>query len=143
MVNIVVVSHSAKLADGVAELAAQMTQNGCRLVVAAGVDDPDHPIGTDAIKVMQAIEEVFDPSGVLIMMDLGSALLSTETALELLDPEMSARVKACSAPIVEGTLAAVVAASAGASLAEVEREAQSALQAKKHSSARKNHKQKK
>lgn len=131
MVNIVVVSHSAKLADGVAELAAQMTQNGCRLVVAAGVDDPDHPIGTDAIKVMQAIEEVFDPSGVLIMMDLGSALLSTETALELLDPEMSARVKACSAPIVEGTLAAVVAASAGASLAEVEREAQSALQAKK------------
>lgn len=131
MVNIVVVSHSAKLADGVAELAAQMTQNGCRLVVAAGIDDPDHPIGTDAIKVMQAIEEVFDPSGVLIMMDLGSALLSTETALELLDPEMSARVKACSAPIVEGTLAAVVAASAGASLAEVEREAQSALQAKK------------
>lgn len=131
MVNIVVVSHSAKLADGVAELAAQMTQNGCRLVVAAGVDDPDHPIGTDAIKVMQAIEEVFDPSGVLIMMDLGSALLSTETALELLDPEMSARVKACSAPIVEGTLAAVVAASAGASLVEVEREAQSALQAKK------------
>lgn len=131
MVNIVVVSHSAKLADGVAELAAQMTQNGCRLVVAAGVDDPDHPIGTDAIKVMQAIEEVFDPSGVLIMMDLGSALLSTETALELLDPEMGARVKACSAPIVEGTLAAVVAASAGASLAEVEREAQSALQAKK------------
>ena len=131
MVNIVVVSHSAKLADGVAELAAQMTQNGCRLVVAAGVDDPDHPIGTDAIKVMQAIEEVFDPSGVLIMMDLGSALLSTETALELLDPEMSARVKACSAPIVEGTLAAVVAASAGAALAEGEREAQSALQAKK------------
>lgn len=98
MVNIVVVSHSAKLADGVAELAAQMIQNGCRLAVAAGVDDPDHPIGTDAIKVMQAIEEVFDPSGVLIMMDLGSALLSAETALELLDPEMSAHVKACSAP---------------------------------------------
>ncbi|NLS54443.1 dihydroxyacetone kinase phosphoryl donor subunit DhaM [Hafnia alvei] len=131
MVNIVVVSHSAKLADGVAELAAQMIQNGCRLAVAAGVDDPDHPIGTDAIKVMQAIEEVFDPSGVLIMMDLGSALLSAETALELLDPEMSARVKACSAPLVEGTLAAVVAASAGASLEAVEREAQSALQAKK------------
>ncbi|MDN6088279.1 MAG: dihydroxyacetone kinase subunit DhaM, partial [Enterobacterales bacterium] len=60
-----------------------------------------------------------------------SALLSAETALELLDPEMSSHVKACSAPLVEGTLAAVVAASAGASLEDVEREAQSALQAKK------------
>ncbi|HDL7189951.1 TPA: dihydroxyacetone kinase subunit DhaM [Yersinia enterocolitica] len=130
MVNLVVVSHSALLAQGVAELAQQMTQGGCQLAVAAGVDDVDHPIGTDAIKVMEAIESVYSPSGVLVLMDLGSALLSAETALELLDPEMARNVQLCAAPLVEGTLAAVVAASSGASLAEVRAEAMGALVAK-------------
>ncbi|CQR08363.1 dihydroxyacetone kinase subunit DhaM [Yersinia enterocolitica] len=63
-------------------------------------------------------------------MDLGSALLSAETALELLDPEMARNVQLCAAPLVEGTLAAVVAASSGASLAEVRAEAMGALVAK-------------
>lgn len=130
MVNLVVVSHSALLAQGVAELAQQMTQGGCQLAVAAGVDDVDHPIGTDAIKVMEAIESVYSPSGVLVLMDLGSALLSAETALELLDPEMAKNVQLCAAPLVEGTLAAVVAASSGASLSEVRAEAMEALAAK-------------
>ncbi|HEN3626331.1 TPA: dihydroxyacetone kinase subunit DhaM [Yersinia enterocolitica] len=130
MVNLVVVSHSALLAQGVAELAQQMTQGGCLLAVAAGVDDVDHPIGTDAIKVMEAIESVYSPLGVLVLMDLGSALLSAETALELLDPEMVRNVQLCAAPLVEGTLAAVVAASSGASLAEVRAEAMGALVAK-------------
>ncbi|CNJ13204.1 dihydroxyacetone kinase subunit DhaM [Yersinia aldovae] len=130
MVNLVVVSHSALLAQGVAELAQQMTQGGCQLAVAAGVDDVDHPIGTDAIKVMAAIESVYCPSGVLVLMDLGSALLSAETALELLDPDMAQNVQLCAAPLVEGTLAAVVAASSGASLAEVRAEAMGALMAK-------------
>lgn len=130
MVNLVVVSHSALLAQGVAELAQQMTQGGCQLAVAAGVDDVDHPIGTDAIKVMEAIESVYSPSGVLVLMDLGSALLSAETALELLDPEMAKNVQLCAAPLVEGTLAAVVAASSGASLSEVRAEAMEALSAK-------------
>lgn len=130
MVNLVVVSHSALLAQGVAELAQQMTQGGCQLAVAAGVDDVDHPIGTDAIKVMEAIESVYSPSGVLVLMDLGSALLSAETALELLDPEMIKNVQLCAAPLVEGTLAAVVAASSGASLTEVCAEAMGALVAK-------------
>lgn len=130
MVNLVVVSHSALLAQGVAELAQQMIQGGCQLAVAAGVDDVDHPIGTDAIKVMEAIESVYSPFGVLVLMDLGSALLSAETALELLDPDMARDVQLCAAPLVEGTLAAVVAASSGASLAEVRAEAMGALVAK-------------
>ncbi|WP_413739997.1 dihydroxyacetone kinase phosphoryl donor subunit DhaM [Sodalis sp. RH14] len=130
MVNIVVVSHSLLLAQGVAELAEQMIQGGCRLVIAAGVDDGDHPIGTDAVKVMDAIESADDPSGVLVLMDLGSALLSAETALELLDPALAQRVTLCAAPLVEGTLAAVVAASAGGSLAQVKAEALGALAAK-------------
>ncbi|WP_213991388.1 dihydroxyacetone kinase phosphoryl donor subunit DhaM [Sodalis sp. dw_96] len=131
MVNLVVVSHSAKLAEGVAELAGQMMQGGCRLVTAAGVDDEAHPIGTDAVKIMMAIEEVFDPSGVVVLMDLGSALLSAETALELLDPDMARQVRLCAAPLVEGTLAAAVAASNGAGLDQVITDAMEALAAKR------------
>ncbi|MNS51506.1 PTS-dependent dihydroxyacetone kinase, phosphotransferase subunit DhaM [compost metagenome] len=126
MIGIVVVSHSAMLAAGLKALADQLG-SPARLLLAAGVDDPDHPIGTDAIAVMSAIEEADDGSGVLVLMDLGSALLSAETALELLPPELSARVRLCPAPLVEGTLAAVVAAGSGMTLDEVAAEALGAL----------------
>ncbi|ANS44876.1 dihydroxyacetone kinase phosphoryl donor subunit DhaM [Serratia inhibens] len=131
MINIVVVSHSAQLARGVEELALQMMRgDGCKLVLAAGVDDTEHPIGTDAIKVMEAIESVADGAGIVVLMDLGSALLSAETAIELLEPQLAAKVRLCSAPLVEGTLAAVVAANSGAGLEQVLAEAQGALLAK-------------
>lgn len=130
MVNIVIVSHSLLLAQGVAQLAEQMIQGECRLAIAAGVDDDAHPIGTDAVKVMAAISSVDSPSGVLVLMDLGSALLSAETALELLEPEVARHVALCAAPLVEGALAAAVAASAGGSLEKVKAEALGALAAK-------------
>ena len=126
MIGIVVVSHSAMLAAGLKALADQLG-SPARLLLAAGVDDPDHPIGTDAIAVMSAIEEADDGSGVLVLMDLGSALLSAETALELLPPDLSSRVRLCPAPLVEGSLAAVVAAGSGMSLDEVAAEALGAL----------------
>lgn len=126
MIGIVVVSHSALLAAGLKALADQLG-SPAKLLLAAGVDDPDHPIGTDAIAVMSAIEEADDGSGVLVLMDLGSALLSAETALELLPPELGARVRLCPAPLVEGTLAAVVAAGSGLTLDEVAAEALGAL----------------
>ncbi len=103
MVNLVIVSHSARLGEGVGELARQMLINdGCKLAIAAGIDDPDSPIGTDPLKVMEAIESVADTDHVLVMMDIGSALLSAETALDLLDPAIAAKVRLCAAPLVEG-----------------------------------------
>ncbi|MFH0259270.1 phosphoenolpyruvate--protein phosphotransferase [Vibrio barjaei] len=131
MVGIVVVSHSRLLAEGVAELATQMTQGKANIAIAAGVDDPENPIGTDAIAVMGAIEEVCDQGGAVVLMDLGSALLSTEMALELLDDETRDKVALVSAPIVEGTMAASVAAAAGLSIEAVIAEASSALDVKK------------
>jgi phosphocarrier protein FPr len=131
MVGIVVVSHSEMLANGVVELANQMTQGRCKIAAAGGIDDPENPIGTDTIRIMMAIEEVYDDSGVVVMMDMGSALLSTETALELIDPEMAEKVALCSAPIVEGTMAASVAASADLPIAAVLEEAAGSLSAKK------------
>ncbi|MCG3884496.1 phosphoenolpyruvate--protein phosphotransferase [Photobacterium leiognathi] len=130
MVGIVIVSHSKRLAEGVAELATQMTQGAVNLSIAAGVDDPENPIGTDAVAVMSSIEEVYDDSGVVVLMDLGSALLSAEMAIELLDPEMAEKVKMISAPIVEGAMAASVAAAAGLPVETVISEARSALSAK-------------
>lgn len=130
MVSIVIVSHSPDLAKGVHALAAQMTQGKVSIAVAAGVDDPDNPIGTDAIAVMMAIEEVYSPQGVLVLVDMGSAILSTDTALELLDSEQAANVHVCAAPLIEGAMSASVAAAAGMSLEQVANEAHSALLAK-------------
>lgn len=130
MIGIVLVSHSAKLAEGVRELAKQMVQGRVPLAVAAGIDDPDNPIGTDAMKVHAAIESVFSEDGVLVLMDLGSAILSAETALEFLSPEQRAHVHLCEAPLVEGALAAAVQASVGSDMEQVLEEARGALTVK-------------
>jgi phosphocarrier protein FPr len=130
VVGLVIVSHSAALARGVRELAMEMTQGRGRIAVAGGMGDPDHPMGTDPMRVLAAIEEVHSGDGVLVLMDMGSALMSAETALELLEPEKAALVKLSAAPLVEGAVAAAVQAFAGASLVDVEREALAALCAK-------------
>ncbi|TDQ59716.1 dihydroxyacetone kinase DhaM subunit [Mesocricetibacter intestinalis] len=129
MVNIVLVSHSEKLALGLAELLAQMAQD-CKIAVAAGIDDADNPIGTDAVKIMNAVEEVFSPEGVIIFVDLGSAVLSAETAIDLLQADMAPKVKISYAPLVEGALAAVISAAGGDDLQTVLAEADAAAELK-------------
>ena len=130
MIGIVVVSHSAKLAEGVCDLARQVGQGRVRIAAAGGTTDPENPIGTDAFQVLQAIESVYSEEGVLVFMDLGSALLSAGVALEMLGGERSARVELCAAPLVEGAVAAASLAAAGAGLAEIALEAQNALAGK-------------
>ena len=128
MIGVVIVSHSAKLAEGIVELLAQVAQQKVRLAAAGGT--PDGGIGTDAFRVLEAIQTVDSPDGVLVMMDLGSAVLSTETALDFLDETQRARVRLCSGPLVEGSVAAVSLAAAGGSFEEVAAEAERALSAK-------------
>jgi phosphoenolpyruvate-protein phosphotransferase/dihydroxyacetone kinase phosphotransfer subunit len=127
MVGIVIVSHSAKLAEGVHELADQMVQGKVPMATAGGIDDPEQPIGTDAMKVLEAIQSVYSEDGVVILMDLGSALLSAEMALEFLDPEQSEHVYLTAAPLVEGVMAAAVQASIGGTPQQVIAEAKGAL----------------
>ncbi|WP_336652433.1 MULTISPECIES: dihydroxyacetone kinase phosphoryl donor subunit DhaM [unclassified Leucobacter] len=129
-VGIVVVSHSAPLAAAAAELALEMTpSNPPRVVLAAGTADGG--TGTDAMRVAEAIgEAAAEGGGVLVLMDLGSAVLSAEMALEFADIG-DTPVRLTSAPIVEGLLAAVVTAAAGASLDAVAAEALGALGAKR------------
>ncbi len=130
MVSLVFVSHSARLAEGVLEFAGQMAQGAVRMAAAGGIDDPDAPIGTDAMKVLAAIDEVYSDDGVVILIDLGSALLSTEMALEFMDEERRSHVHLSHAPLVEGALAAAVQASFGAPVEQVIAEAESALTVK-------------
>jgi phosphocarrier protein FPr len=127
MIGLVLVSHSAKLAEGVRELAQQMTQGRVPIAIAGGIDDEQNPIGTDPIKVMNAITEVYSPDGVVILMDLGSALMSAETALDLLEPAWRDHLHLCAAPFVEGAVTAAVQAGIGADARSVIEAAQGAL----------------
>jgi len=130
MIGIVIVSHSSKLAEGVCDLARQVTQGKVRIAAAGGTGHPENPIGTDAFQVLQAIELVYSEDGVLVLMDLGSAVLSAGTALELLGEARQSRVQLCAAPLVEGAVAAASLAAAGASLSEIALEARNALAGK-------------
>jgi phosphoenolpyruvate-protein phosphotransferase/dihydroxyacetone kinase phosphotransfer subunit len=130
VLGIVIVSHSKQLALGVRELAAQMVQGKVPLAIAAGIDDPANPLGTDVMQVYEAIASVFSADGVLVLMDLGSALMSAEMALEFLPPEQREKVYLCAAPLVEGAIAAAVAAAAGMNIQQVIGEAEGALVAK-------------
>lgn len=130
MVGLVLVSHSRKLAEGVAELARHMAGSEVRIAVAGGLEGAEGGLGTDAARVAQAMESVYSEAGVLVLVDLGSAALNAELALELLPPGHRERVLLCDAPLVEGAVAAAAQARLGASLERVAAEARAALGAK-------------
>jgi multiphosphoryl transfer protein len=125
VVGIVVVSHSAALAEGVVALAREMGGSELALEAAGGTEEPG-VLGTSAERVQAAIERAMSSDGVLVLMDLGSALMSAEFAIELLG-DTSGKVVLSEAPLVEGAVAAAAAASGGASLDEVAAEARGAL----------------
>jgi dihydroxyacetone kinase phosphotransfer subunit len=114
-VGLVVVSHHRLIAEGTAELAGQMAGPDVRIVPAGGL--ADGAIGTDAVRIAEAIGAADAGRGVVVVADLGSAVLSTMTALELL-PDAGA-VRLSKGPIVEGAVMATVQASTGSGLEEV------------------------
>jgi dihydroxyacetone kinase phosphotransfer subunit len=123
-VGLVVVSHSAKVAEGVVELAGQMA-GAVRILAAGGTDDGG--IGTDATLIAEAITAADAGDGVLVLVDLGSAVLSAQLAIdELVDEEIRGRVRISEAPVVEGAVVAAVQASTGSGLDEVDQAARGA-----------------
>lgn len=124
-VSLVVVSHSAKLAEGVVELAAQMTQGKVAIIAAGG--GSDGTLGTSVERILAALEQVTGPDGTLILLDLGSAVMATEMAVEQFAQNGAQRVIISAAPLVEGAVIAAVEASIGNSLEEVASAAQDAL----------------
>lgn len=130
MVSIVIVSHSKKLAEGVVELAQQMSQNKVKIAAAGGLDDESSPIGTDAFKIKEAIESVDSEDGILVLMDIGSAVMNAELATEMLPEAIMKRVLLCEAPLVEGAIAAAAQSMVGADLKAVAKEARNGIQGK-------------
>jgi PTS hybrid protein len=122
-VGLVFVSHSEKIADGLRELAAQMAQNA-PMAAAGGTDDGR--IGTSFDKVTAAIAAVDQGVGVVVLCDLGSAILTAETALDFLDDSVRERVRIVDAPLIEGGVAAAVASEVGGTLHAVMEAAESA-----------------
>ncbi len=117
LVGIVIVSHSAQIAAGTVELARQMAGDDVRIEAAGGTSDGQ--LGTDATAIMAAITAADAGAGVLVLVDLGSAVLATQTALELLGEDVAANVRLSGGPLVEGAVVAAVQASVGDDLAAV------------------------
>ncbi|MGF1663865.1 MAG: HPr family phosphocarrier protein, partial [Kineosporiaceae bacterium] len=137
-VGLVVVSHSAPLASSAIALAAQMAGES-PAPVAAAAGAPGGGLGTDAAAVAEALAEIAArlpaaeaDTGILVLVDLGSALLSAELALELAG-DLPVPVRVSPAPLVEGLVAATVLAGSGAGLAEVAAEAAAAARGKAES----------
>lgn len=117
MVGIVLVSHSAKLVEGLQDLVGQLGGGYVPIAIAGG--GPQGELGTSTEKVQAAIQSVAGPDGVLVLVDLGSAALSAETAIDLLEPPPLGPVRISDAPLVEGAVVAVIHAGLGESLDSV------------------------
>ena len=128
-VGLVIVSHSARLAEGVVELSGQMAHGNVRIIAAGGADDGS--LGTSLTKVLEALEHADSGEGVVALVDMGSAALVTEMAIEQLPSESRQRVVMSNAPLVEGAVLAAVQASIGSSLDDVRATAESATNLEK------------
>ena len=121
MVGLVIVSHSGKIAEGIRELALQVADATGQIIAAGGMEDGT--IGTDAVRIADAIRAADGGDGVAVLADIGSSIMSAEMAIELLEGE-NIDVRIADAPVVEGAVAAAVEANCGSSLADVIRTAE-------------------
>lgn len=122
-ISLVMVSHSRKLVDGLIELLDPLSGGKVPLVNAGGVQGE---LGTNPLYIAELLEEALGRGGALILFDLGSALMSAETAVESLSDERRKAVRIVDAPLVEGAIAAAVEASVGGDLDQVAAAAASA-----------------
>jgi dihydroxyacetone kinase phosphotransfer subunit len=126
MVGLVVVSHSARAAEGICEIAAQMGSGKAAIEPAGG--GPDGGIGTTVDAIQAAIDAAADDEGVVLLVDLGSAVMNAEMAVEMTDHP----VAIADAPILEGAVnAAVEAANPKGTLASVREAAEDAREYRK------------
>ena len=107
-IGVILVSHSEYIALGLKELVNEMNDGSVPVVAAGGADGGR--IGTSAIKIQEAIESIEDCDHILIYADLGSSILSAETALDLVDEDLADKCRMVDCPIVEGALAGVIMA---------------------------------
>lgn len=107
-IGVVIVSHSAKLAEGLVDIVEEMNDGSVKIKAAGGADGGR--IGTSAITIQNAIESMEDCDHILIYADLGSSIISSETAIDMLDDDLQDKVQLVDCPVVEGAFAGVVQA---------------------------------
>lgn len=117
MVGIVVASHSRRLAEGVVELAQMMAPN-VPISAAGGLEDDS--TGTSCKKILDAMTQVYSEDGVAVLMDMGSAVMTAEIAMEMFDRP---KLRLVDCPLVEGAVVAAIESNQGASLEEIEQRA--------------------
>jgi phosphoenolpyruvate---glycerone phosphotransferase subunit DhaM len=116
-VGIVIVSHSRDIAKGTADMVRQMVGKEIKVAYCGG--NPEGGLGTSVPNIIDAINDVWSPKGVAILVDLGGAETNSEMAVEMLQPEKRSVVVVCNAPIVEGAVMAATEAAGGSSLEQV------------------------
>ncbi|WIV12673.1 dihydroxyacetone kinase phosphoryl donor subunit DhaM [Proteiniborus sp. MB09-C3] len=119
MIGIVIVSHSNKISTGIVELCKEMVRDDIKIISAGGTRDGK--LGTDATLIMEAIEEANSGDGVAILVDIGSSIMSSEIAVEMLPEDMRKNTIILNAPIVEGSLAAAIQACISNDLEDIKR----------------------
>lgn len=125
MVGIVIVSHSEKLAQGVAELASMMASEA-PVAAAGGLDDGS--LGTSFEKIVKAVDSVYSDDGVVILMDMGSAVMTAEMVIESMPDR---KIKMIDCPLVEGAVVAAIASSSNESMEDIIQAAQESTSEKK------------
>lgn len=113
MVGIVIVSHSKNLADSVVEFTGLMAPDA-KIAAAGGMEDGG--FGTSFEKIQKAIESVYSEEGVIVLMDMGSAVMTTEMVLDMFEPDT---VKMADCPLVEGAVVATINAVSGMKMDEI------------------------
>ena len=116
-VGIVIVSHSLDVARGAADMVRQMAGEEVRVAYCGG--NAEGGLGTDVSQILQAINSIWSPDGVAVMVDLGGAETNSEMAVEMLPAERRGSIVICNAPIVEGAVMAAAEAAGGGSLERV------------------------
>jgi dihydroxyacetone kinase phosphotransfer subunit len=123
-VRVVIISHSAEIATGLAEMAGQVAGGKVEIVAVGGAIDGS--LGSDGGRVFEALQSAANGPGAVVLVDLGSSILAVRAALNELTDDERARIAVADAPLVEGAVAAAVAASAGFTQHEAARAAEEA-----------------
>jgi dihydroxyacetone kinase phosphotransfer subunit len=108
MTGVIIVSHSEKLAEGLRDIVMEMNDGSVAIIAAGGADGGR--IGTNTFRIKAAIEKLAERDHILIFVDLGSAILCSETAIEMVDEEIQKKVHIVDAPLVEGVVGGVIQA---------------------------------
>lgn len=124
MISLVLISHSYKLAEGLKELVEQLVHDKVKVIAAGGLDEDT--IGTNVERIYNSLTEAMNPDGILVLVDLGSAVLSTEAAIDMLSEEDKKLVKISNASLVEGAVIGSIEASIGSDLEKTNKAAEDA-----------------